>query len=446
MPQFRSRLTKMNWQNRSDAASAVIKRLREIASVSIILASIGLCHQIISNSLSNQNAKIDDAELNHVQYGLFSIEEWKRQINPILAEEINKLYLSRANEQVLRRHLAVLLNTLINQIDQNIRGQNSGSIGGRVKQTIINMAVKLEDIKKGIPEYVDRIIEEMTKVETRRDIKAMLNQQLEHYSDSTYDAQDRSEISRILLRTDSKDIEAAKKKLGEEISVKNSLMGNEVVLLIVLSVILFCLSAFSKEPLAPLQYGLLVSALFMLLISGVSTPAIDMEAKITKMTFILLGHSIHFENQVLYFQSKSILDVFWIMMTHRDIQMKIVGLLLLTFSVLFPLLKLASSLGYYVDFHHSRNNPVIRFFVLKSGKWSMADVMVVAVFMAYIGFNGIIGSQLGQLGESGQEQMIVTTNGTSLQPGFYLFLAYTMLALLFSEFLDRKRQDTKAGK
>ena len=39
---------------------------------------------------------------------------------------------------------------------------------------------------------------------------------------------------------------------------------------------------------------------------------------------------------------------------------------------------------------------MVRFFVLKSGKWSMADVMVVAIFMAYIGFNGIITSQFGQ--------------------------------------------------
>jgi hypothetical protein len=48
----------------------------------------------------------------------------------------------------------------------------------------------------------------------------------------------------------------------------------------------------------------------MLLVAGVTTPMIDMEAKISQMSFVLLGHPIHFENQVLYFQSKSILDVF----------------------------------------------------------------------------------------------------------------------------------------
>lgn len=71
----------------------------------------------------------------------------------------------------------------------------------------------------------------------------------------------------------------------------------------------------------------------------------------------------------------------------------------------------------------------------------MADVMVVATFMAYIGFNGIITSQLGQLNTSGQDLVILTTNGTSLQPGYYLFLTYTLLALFLSGFLARKKQD-----
>jgi hypothetical protein len=83
---------------------------------------------------------------------------------------------------------------------------------------------------------------------------------------------------------------------------------------------------------------------------------------------------------------------------------------------------------------------VIEFFVLKSGKWSMADVMVVAIFMAYIGFNGIMASQLGQIRSESQELVILTTNGTSLQPGYYLFLIYTLLALFFSGFLSRKPQ------
>jgi sRNA-binding regulator protein Hfq len=68
----------------------------------------------------------------------------------------------------------------------------------------------------------------------------------------------------------------------------------------------------------------------------------------------------------------------------------------------------------------------------------MADVMVVAIFMAYIGFNGIIGSQLDTLTESAKPVDIFTTNGTHLLGGFYLFLAFCISSLALSEILIRK--------
>jgi hypothetical protein len=417
-----------------------MKLLKLLLSLIIIITSVILCHQIISNSISNQKNKTDYAELNHVKYGLLSVDEWKQQITVILNEEINKLYLSRANERELRKHIEVALNKLIDQVDKKIREENSGSAKGRAKQSFINIFINLEDIKKGIPEYAGAIIHEMTKSKTRGQIKTMLNKQLERYASQTFDTPDTSQISRILLWTGSKDIENARIKLNEAILVKQNLIFWESILLIILSVILFAWSGFSKQPLAPSRYILLVLSLIILLIAGVTTPMIDLEAKISQMSFMLMGHPIHFENQVLYFQSKSILDVFWIMIIHQDIQLKFVGILLITFSIFFPLLKIVSSLGYYYNYHHARENPVINFFVLKSGKWSMADVMVVAIFMTYIGFNGIITNQLVQLSSSTPELQILTTNGTSLQPGYYLFLTYTLLALFLSGFLTRKPQ------
>jgi hypothetical protein len=417
-----------------------MKLINLILSLIFIVASVFLCQQIISNSLSNQQNKNDYAELNSVKYGLLSIDEWKRQITGILAEEINKLYLSKANERVLRKHIEVLLNTLIDKVDKQIREENAETAGGRVTQSFINIFVNLDDIKKGIPEYADAVIREMTKPKTRRQIKSVLNKQLEQYSDQTFDIQDTPQLSRILLSNDSRDIEGARIKLNEEISVKHDLIIKEAGLLVMLSVLIFAMSAFSKQQLTQSRYIFLILSLVTLLIAGVTTPMIDMEATISQMSFMLIGHPIHFENQVLYFQSKSILDVFWIMIIHKDIQMKFVGVLLITFSIVFPLLKIVSSLGYYFNYHRARENSVVKFFVLQSGKWSMADVMVVAIFMAYIGFNGIITSQLGHLRKAGQEMVILTTNATALQPGYYLFLTYTLLALLLTGFLTRKPQ------
>jgi uncharacterized membrane-anchored protein len=73
----------------------------------------------------------------------------------------------------------------------------------------------------------------------------------------------------------------------------------------------------------------------------------------------------------------------------------------------------------------------------------MADVMVVAIFMAYIGFNGIISSQFGKLSTTSEEIVALTTNGTSLQPGYYLFLTYAVLAMFLSGYLTRKPYSSK---
>jgi len=415
-----------------------MKLINWILPLIIIIASCILCQQIISNSLSNQQDKNDYAELNSVKYGLLSIDEWKHQVTEILAEEINKLYLSKANERVLRKHIEVLLNTLIDDVDKKIRKENADTAGGQITQTFINIFVNLDEIKKGIPEYANAVIHEMTKPKSRRQIKAVLNKQLEEYSSQTFDIQSTPELSRILFGTDSKTIEGARTKLNEKILLKHGLIVYEATFLILLSLILFVLSGFRKQPLKSSSYIFLILSLVTLLATGVTTPTIDMEATISQMNFMLMGRPIHFENQVLYYQSKSILDVFWIMITHKDIQMKLVGILLITFSIVFPLLKIISSLVYYFNYRKLRENPVIKFFVLKSGKWSMADVMVVAIFMAYIGFNGIITSQFGHLSSVDQELVILTTNATALQPGYYLFLTYTLLALMLTGFLTRK--------
>jgi hypothetical protein len=65
----------------------------------------------------------------------------------------------------------------------------------------------------------------------------------------------------------------------------------------------------------------------------------------------------------------------------------------------------------------------------------MADVFAVSIFMAYVGFNGVINSGLNELNTAAGGEGILTTNGTTLQPGFYLFLTYTLLSLILSGLL-----------
>ncbi len=67
----------------------------------------------------------------------------------------------------------------------------------------------------------------------------------------------------------------------------------------------------------------------------------------------------------------------------------------------------------------------------------MADVNVVAIFMAYIGFKGILDTQLAGLNMKTDSLASISTNETTLQPGFILFVAFVLFGLILSVILQK---------
>lgn len=398
-------------------------------------------YMIIEKSLLNQKQKIEAAELNHIKYGLFSINEWKYQLSEILNNEISNLDIGE-NKEKLKPLIEVQLSKLIDSVQLRVEETNKKKgVKGRMKQAFINAFVDVKDIKAGIPKYADEVIKIMDRKKSKNNIKEIIIDKVENYFDRTFQNQDRTLVLEIMQRHNSATIEEARITLDQKIIETHQKISQLTWSLLGLVALLFIVAAISKDAIPSTEYIVLVLSLFVLLICGVSTPMIDLEAKIAEMSFILLDHPVKFLNQVLYFQSKSVMDVFWLMITDPKLQMKVVGLLMVLFSVVFPTLKLLSSLFYYYNHWGLQKNKLIHFFVHKSGKWSMTDVMIIAIFMAYIGFSGVVSSQLGKLHSADQEIVLLTTNGTSLQPGFYLFMGYAVFALFLSEFLSRKFKD-----
>jgi hypothetical protein len=68
----------------------------------------------------------------------------------------------------------------------------------------------------------------------------------------------------------------------------------------------------------------------------------------------------------------------------------------------------------------------------------MADVMVIAILMAYIAFDGMVSSQLNLIsrGAATAGVEVLTTNGTNLQPGFFMFLAFCVFSLFVSTLME----------
>lgn len=415
-----------------------MRLIKLISVITVFFTVLILGIQITLNSQENQSYKKDSAEIHHFKYGLFSVDQWKLQISEIISQEIDQLYIGKSNEKMLKGLLENQLKILIDQIYLRIK-KNSGSF----KQSIIEGFVDIKEIKKGIPTYADAMMKELSSPKSEGKIKELLKEKITLYMDKTLDSRPTNYRDSIIAKYQSSDFEDVKRTLDKKIARKNHVIAEQSSIMILLALIIFVIEATTRKPLSSPQYFLLTFTLLTLMIVGVITPMIDMEAKISSLSFILFDHSVHFDNQILYFQSKSVLDVFWVMISHKDLQMKLVGVLVVSFSVFFPILKMLSSLAYYYDYCRAKQYKIIQFFVLKSGKWSMADVLVVAMFMAYIGFNGVIDTQLKSMGESAQGVDLITTNGTSLQPGFYIFLTYTLLAMFLAGLLKQKPNDCK---
>jgi hypothetical protein len=163
------------------------------------------------------------------------------------------------------------------------------------------------------------------------------------------------------------------------------------------------------------------------------------------MSFFLIGERISFHDQVIFFQSKSIVDVVRILIETGKYDSAFVGMLILIFSIVFPIGKLLATKLYLLGNERWRTNRIIQFFAFKSGKWSMADVNVVAIFMAYIGFKGILDSQLSNLNLETDSLASISTNETTLQAGFILFVAFVLFGLILSVILQKitKEEPTK---
>jgi hypothetical protein len=162
---------------------------------------------------------------------------------------------------------------------------------------------------------------------------------------------------------------------------------------------------------------------------------IEIDARIQSLDFRLMGETISFKNQVLFFQSKSIVDVVGLLIRTGKYDAIIVGVLILCFSIVFPVTKLLSAGIYILSRRGWAKNRVIEYFAFKSGKWSMADVMVVAILMTYIGFNGILDSELSGLNIHNDTLTSITTNQTSLQPGYIVFTGFVLYGLVLAQIL-----------
>ncbi len=407
----------------------------------LLAGSVYLLIQIHSISKKKQIISEEIAEIHSVKHGMLNMNTWKSEISDIIATKIQDFEFTGDNNEALRGYVKKALNKLIDEVKIYLDQQkDSGNAFEKmIKKVAYDVAFDVDDFRKNIPRWTDEIMAELKNVDTQKGIKEYIQKKIDELMASSGVSVDASTLTFISDKYGCPEILDCSKQLVAEREVLDKQIVQYGVGMILAAILIFLLYfIFRSYAHNALYYTLLVLAAIVLLIGGITTPMIDIDARVLELAFSIMGEEIAFKDQVLFFQSKSILDVVRILIEYGGIQTIFVGVLILAFSILFPLSKILASMFAIWNPSKLRENKFLNWLALKSGKWSMADVFVVAIFMAYIGFDSILSNQLAQIAGGGKALNIVTTQDhTSLQMGFYLFTAYCILSLFLSIVTER---------
>ncbi len=429
--------------------SKTLSRIFLIVLLTPVLACAVWCGFAIDRlSDERKTIKQDYAELNNIQYGLLSVDAWRDHITMIVSEQIQEFHFDGKQEAVLKIQLNTILNSLVTQANHMVN-EKQKTFKGKVRKVVAKALVNFDKVRERVPEFSQTIINELKKPQSKERLELLAKEKLKEFADQTHDnLSSKSNFQKILTKYHSENIVVFNQKIEAKLQSMQRLTYYYTYALLVCLLFFLALWIVLRKQSAlhtPLFVMSVLLAMIVLIV-GLSAPMIEIDARIKELNFTLIGKHMIFHDQVLFFQSKSILDVVHILIATHKADSVLVGILILIFSVAFPILKLVSTKIYLLGKEKWRGNKVLKFFAFKSGKWSMADVMVVAIMMTYIGFKGILDNQMKGLTMQTDSLDAIATNETSLQPGFLLFISYVIFGLILGVILKQiTRQQNRAA-
>ena len=424
----------------------IFSYLLVILTTVLLVMTIISVKKIIQTNEESKLLKEDYSELHSVQYGLFNSTIWEDKVFFIINAKIDEFNFTESSRAEIKQYVETILDTLIVEADRTIRRQNKRKRGffdnllGSTKQIVTDSLIDIKDLRRKVPQFTDAVMNELERPESQEILKTVLREKLHQLTKDNLAHTDMSGYNDILKRYHSKTFEAGSVVLDRKLAKKDRQMNKLAVDILSMVLIMILLILLQGDRLKSISLILLSGASLSLLVSGILLPMLDIEAKIDKLYFTLLDKPLTFIDQILFFKSKSIYDLVHLLIQSDDTKMMFVGILLTTFSVIFPILKLVSTYLYFYVRNIIGDNPITRFFALRSTKWSMADVMVVSIFMAYLGLDGVVSTQLEVLKEKSDPINVITTNGTELQVGFYLFLGFVVTSFIMALFVEKSRK------
>ena len=225
--------------------------------------------------------------------------------------------------------------------------------------------------------------------------------------------------------------------LAKKIAEADSNATRYYLIVVVSAALGFILLMPGKRTLTRAAVAVLILFCLAMLAGGVLSPMLEVEVRVTRLDVTLLGTPIEFRDQSLYYRSKTVLEVCQTLLAMGRPEMTLVGVLVILFSVVFPALKMLALGACLFRPALLRTNRLIRLLAFELSKWSMADVMALAIFMSFVAFNGVIGSAWdGVRAMPNIQQVSFPTNASSILPGYYLFVGFCVSSIFLSKKLE----------
>lgn len=412
-----------------------MKRLIYVLLSLAVAVQVFLAVEILSNKEKSKVLKEELFEVSKVKYGIFNADEWRVILTDIISKKIDELEITDENREEMRAKIQEMLHRAVSILETEYQEDHSSGIGGFIKRKGAAIFGVFDHIRDNIPEITDEILLYLEDPEKRSQLKDFMRKKIAEYEEETFAETDYALYHEVMQKYAGETRVEVQRRIKE----KDAALGSQILYYIIPTAAIFLfmilITVFYK---AHNRYSLSLIILYalVLLSMGVLVPMIEIDARIQELSFSMLGEKVVFEDQMLYYRNKSILEVVEVLLDQGKPDLIGVGVLVLAFSVLFPVSKMVSSLLFLFG-EWARENKFIRLIIFKSGKWSMADVMVVAIFMSYLGFSGILTEQLKQLKNVSNLVDILTTNYSKLNEGFYLFTGFVILSVFISSKIQK---------
>lgn len=419
-----------------------ISKIFLIIGLSLLLVGEGFfgyrLHQL---SDQQEHLKKDYSEMNNITLGLFSIDQWHDEIEGIIKRQVAGFKITPAQKKQLQKEVEQVLYSLINKAEALVTKPEKKSVRGKLVKFAVKNFIDVDTIKKQVPTMAKTILAKVDNKDNKKQLSKMAMTKLTQLEqtgelDSILDA-NAAAIGKVYKKYNVTNQQDFNNKISAELkNIEKATYTYCVAMLICIVVVLTLWWILRRRK--TLHATLFIMSLlfaFMLLGVGLTASMIEVDARISDLDFVLLGEHVKFQDQVLFFQSKSILDVVIVLITGSGIDSIAVGVLILIFSIIFPVMKLSSTGIHLLGKKSWAENKFIKYFAFQSGKWSMADVIVIAILMAYIGLNGLLENQLNNLKIPADQLTLIATNNTALQPGYIIFIAFVLFGLVLSTIL-----------